>query len=592
MDVGARSSFASPLLRSLFPAVVIVACLPVVATAIASLTLGRDTASHEAAHRLRSDALLLRETAHPLLAAHDARGIDALVKKLGRELETRFTVIDGAGVVLGDSDHDPATMDNHAKRPEILAAVASGVGQSSRHSDTLGIEMFYVAVRADDARPELGVVRAALPGHVLDAQFRASLRGVLLIALPFGLIALVALAFTTLSVIRDLDEVKHVAQEVAAGRPAAPLRSSDRTDEIGELAVSVHRMAQELERRVETIARERNELTAIVSGMEEGLLATDGRGKILLSNEAAARILGGALEVGKDLVDVVRQGDVHAAVREARLARRSVAKTIEVFSETAGARQVELRVTPLADGEGAVVLLRDVTEAVRYERLRRDFVANVSHELRTPLTLVKGFLENLEDGALADPEKGPRFLAIAQRHVDALAALVEDLLTLGRLDAGAETRPLGPVPLADVVDGVVAGFEDLVAKKGLRLEQEVPEGLPPALGHRDLIERAVRNLVDNAIKYTDHGVVTVRVRREGAQLVIEVQDTGIGIPRADVSRIFERFYRVEKSRTREAGGTGLGLAIVKHIAQQEGGTITVESEVGKGSRFRFALKVA
>jgi len=496
--------------------------------------------------------------------------------------------------VLGDSDHDTASMDNHGQRPEVLEALASGLGQSSRYSNTLQIEMFYVAVRADDARPALGVVRAALPAHVLDAQFRASLRGVSLIAAPFGLIGLFALALTTLSVIRDLDEVTRIAHLVAAGNKAEPLRASGRRDEIGELSISVHRMAQELERRVQTIEHERNELTAIVSGMDEGLLAVDGKGKVLLSNEAAMRALGASapLEIGKDLSDVVRREDVLAAVREARVTRRSVSETIEVVVPRALPRQIELRITPLADGEGAVVLMRDVTEAVRYERLRRDFVANVSHELRTPLTLVKGFLENLEDGALTDPEKGPRFLSIAQRHVEKLEDLVEDLLTLGRLDAGAETRPLGPVLLADVVDGVVAGFEDLVAKKGITLSQDVPEGLPAALGHRDLIERAIRNLVDNAIKYTDQGGVTVRVRREDDLLVTEVADTGIGIPRADVARIFERFYRVEKSRTREAGGTGLGLAIVKHIAQQDGGTITVESEVGKGSRFRFALKVA
>ena len=587
-------SWRSPLLRSLFPAIVVVACLPVVATAIASLTLGRDTAAREAATRLRSDALLLRETARPLLQAHDQAGLDALAKRLGRELETRFTVIDGHGAVLGDSDHDTASMDNHGQRPEVLQALAAGVGQASRHSNTLDIEMFYVAVRIDDARPELGVVRAALPDSVLAAQFHSSLRGVSLIAAPFGLVGLIALAVTTISVIRDLNEVTRVAHLVAAGRRAEPLHASDRSDEIGELALSVHRMAQELERRVQTIEHERNELSAIVSGMDEGLVAVDATGKVLLSNEAAMRILGAAapLEAGKDLSDLVRQGDLLAAVREARSSNTSLSRTIEVFPPSLGLRQVELRVMPLADGGGTVVLMRDVTEAVRYEALRRDFVANVSHELRTPLTLVKGFLENLEDGALTDPEKGPRFLTIAQRHVEALEALVEDLLTLGRLDAGAETRPLAPVSLADAVDGVVAGFEDLCAKKGLKLSQEVPEGLPPVLGHRDLIERALRNLIANAIKYTDQGGVTVTVRREDGHLVTEVADTGIGIPRADVSRIFERFYRVEKSRTREAGGTGLGLAIVKHIAQQEGGAITVESEVGKGSRFRFALKVA
>ncbi|HZU97636.1 MAG TPA: ATP-binding protein [Planctomycetota bacterium] len=590
----ARGFWRSPLFRSLFPAILVVACLPVLATAIGSLSLGRRAAAEEASRRLRSEALLARASGRALMAAHDVAGVDALAKKLGHDTGTRFTFIDGAGVVLGDSEHDPHTMDNHAKRPEVVDAIEVGFGQSARRSDTLSQDMFYVAVPADDASRGNGVVRAALPSSVLEAQFRASLEGLTLIAAPFGVVALVALGLTLLVVVRDLDDVTRVARLVAAGGRFEPLRASDRRDEIGDLAVTVQRMAQELEGRVLTIEHERNELAAIVSGMDEGLLAIDARGKLLLSNEAAARALGSQVpfEAGKDLVHVVSHGDVLALVRTAREEGRAVSKTIEVFPPSRAKREVEVRVTPLADAQGAVVLLRDITEAVQYERLRREFVANVSHELRTPLTLVKGFLENLEDGALLDPEKGPRFVKIAQRHVEALEALVEDLLTLGRLDAGAETRPLAPVSLRDTIDLVAAGFEELLARKKLALVTKLPDDMPLVMGHRDLIERALRNLVDNAIKYSDQGTITVSAWREESFVIVEVADTGIGIPRADLPRIFERFYRVEKSRTREAGGTGLGLAIVKHIAQQEGGMITVESEPGRGSKFRLSLKVA
>ncbi|MEZ0227839.1 MAG: ATP-binding protein, partial [Planctomycetota bacterium] len=411
---------------------------------------------------------------------------------------------------------------------------------------------------------------------------------------PLGLLALAALGFTLLSVIRDIDEVTRVAHSVATGRVVEPMRASDRADEIGDLARSVHTMANELERRVRTIEHERNELATIVTGMGEGLLAVDARLRLLLSNDVARRLLGASepFPVGKDLVDIVPHGEVVSAVREAIAERKTVTRQVEVLLAGGPPREVEARVTPLRDGDGAVVLLRDVTEAVHYERLRRDFVANVSHELRTPITLVKGFLETLQDGALRDAEKGPRFLGIASRHVKALEALVEDLLTLGRLDAGAETRPPGKVSLRDAIDGVLAGFEEVVAKKGIKLTQDVADDVPLVLGHQDLVERALRNLVENAIKYSDQGEVKVIARLDGEKVLLTVADTGIGIPRADLPRIFERFYRVEKSRSREGGGTGLGLAIVKHIAQQEGGAISVESEVGKGSRFTLTLRAA
>jgi two-component system phosphate regulon sensor histidine kinase PhoR len=584
----------SPLFRRIFPATVVLAFLPLLATAIVALALGRRAAAEEAATRLRADALLMRESCRDALEGHDGDAADRLAKRLGHELETRFTLVDGKGVVLGDSDHDPRTMDNHGDRTEIALARENGVGQASRLSATLNRELFYVAVRVDDARPEAGTVRAALPASVLEARFKRSLVEVAAVAAPLGLIAFFALALTLLAVVRAVGEVTDAARSVASGRRVERTGAAERQDEIGDLARSVHGMAEELERRIVTIAHERNELATIVAGMGEGLLAVDGRGRLLLSNDVAARLLGleGPLASGKDLVDLVPHGAIVSTAREALTEHREVSRTVEIFLAHAPARTIEARATPLEDGDGAVLLLRDVTEAARYERLRREFVANVSHELRTPLSLVKGFLETLEDGALKDEEKAPRFLAIASRHVVALEALVEDLLTLGRLDAGAETRLPGPVNLAEAAESVLSGFEEVARKKNLALRREIAPELPPALGHRDLIERAIRNLVDNAIKYTEQGEVRVKVAAQEDGLVIEVSDTGLGIPRDDLGRIFERFYRVEKSRSREAGGTGLGLAIVKHIAQQEGGTVAVESEFGKGSRFRLTLRIA
>jgi two-component system phosphate regulon sensor histidine kinase PhoR len=583
----------SPFFRRLFLVTAAVAFLPLVATAIASLVLARQAALDGTATRLRSEALLVREACREPARTRDRAALDALVKRLGRELETRFTVIDGAGVVWGDSDHDPATMENHGTRPEVIAARETGFGRAVRWSDTLKEEMVYVAVLLDETHADGGIVRAALPEQVLAARFRSSLLAVASIAGPLGLLASTVLAFALHGVASALGEVSRAAHAVAQGGGLEPMNAVERRDEIGAVARSVRHMAAELGRRIETSERERNELKTIVSGVAEGLVALDARGRLLFSNEAAARLLAmPEPRAGIELAQAIPHGGIVSAARDALTKGIVVTCTVEVFRSESPAREVEVRATPIEKGTGVVLVLRDVTEAARFERLRREFVANASHELRTPLSLVKGCLETLEDGALADPTKAPRFVQIASRHVDSLAALVEDLLTLGRLDAAVDTRPPEPVDFVAVVEGVLAGFGEAVERKKLALGRNIPPDLPRALGHRDLLERAIRNLVDNAVKYTDEGFVRVSVETEGNELVVEVADSGTGIPRGDLGRIFERFYRVEKSRSREAGGTGLGLAIVKHIAQQEGGSVSVESELGKGSRFRFAVPAA
>ena len=591
---GPGAGLRSVLFRRLFPLTAAVAFLPLVATAVAALLVARTTAQEEAVTRLRSDTALVREACRAPTLAGDRAALDALVKRLGRELETRFTVIDGTGAVVADSDHEPGQMDNHAHRPEVVAARETGFGQSTRESATLGKPLVYVALRLEDARPELGVVRASLPVELVDARSRATLGQLAWVAAPLGAVASSALALALLGVAAAIGEVSRVARAVASGNPLEPMGAVERRDEIGDLARSVRNMAAELGTRIETIERERNELRTIVSSVAEGLLALDSAGRFLFTNEAALNLLEIRVEPkpGVDLGDAIPHAGVASLAREALARREVVARTVEVTRPDRPAREVEVRATPLERGAGLVLVMRDVTEVALYERLRREFVANASHELRTPLSLVKGFLETLEDGALKDPVKGPRFVQIASRHVESLAALVEDLLTLGRLDAAVDTRPPVAVALGPVVEAVLQGFELAVDSKKLRLERAIAADLPAALGHRDLLERAVRNLVDNAVKYTDQGWVRVSVRREAAEVVVEVADSGPGIPREDLGRIFERFYRVEKSRTREAGGTGLGLAIVKHIAQQEHGTVTVESEVGKGTRFRFAVPSA
>jgi two-component system phosphate regulon sensor histidine kinase PhoR len=322
--------------------------------------------------------------------------------------------------------------------------------------------------------------------------------------------------------------------------------------------------------------------------MNEGILATDARLHIRFGNPAAAALLDLPAEgiEGKALWEVVRDDRFLTAAQEA--IRTGERKTLQ--AGPVRNRHLAVSLSPLPGGVGLVVVVHDVSQAVRYEELRKEFVANVSHELRTPLTAIQGYVETLQDGALRDLERAPAFLDTIAKHTRQLANLVADLLEISRLEGRAELPRRVPVDLARAVRNVLDLLGPAAQRKRQTLVANLPEGLPAVAGDPDYIERAVSNLVDNAVKYTpEGGSIRVSAARRGDRVVIEVADTGIGIPASDLPRVFERFYRVDKSRSRDMGGTGLGLSIVKHIVQAHGGTVEAESEPGKGSVFRLCL---
>jgi len=589
----------SSLFRRLALAMALLALLPVAATAVWSFLLLRAEARAQAEERLRAEAVVAREAAIALFKAGDRAALDALAKRLASSAESRVTFIAADGTVLGDSTSDPVAMANHASRPEVKAARESGLGVHVRVSETVGQELVYVAVRADPGDPASGTIRAALAVETIQARLRGAYLRIAAVATPVALAALVSVWLGLSVLARAVDELTRAATSVAKG--GAPLRTeaAERDDEVGSLARAVHGMAEELERRVRTSARERNELATIVAGVGEGLIAVDAQGRILLFNAAAVRLFGlaAAPRTGTPLVDAVLDGEVAELARATVASAKEGGRRIEVRSAPmTEPRSVEARATPFGESPerpaGAVVLLHDVTEAERYDKLRRDFVANVSHELRTPLALVKGFLETLEDGAVSDPVHGPRFLGILRRHVDGLERLVADLLTLSTLESGAEESPAEPVDVGGAIEAVLAPFADVLERRRVTVATAVAEDLPPASAPRARVERAVRNLVDNAVKFAPEGgrlSIAARLAAGGERVEVTVKDDGPGIPPEDQPRIFERFYRVEKSRNRGAGGTGLGLAIVKHIMQQAGGSVSVESEVGQGSAFTLSF---
>jgi two-component system, OmpR family, phosphate regulon sensor histidine kinase PhoR len=370
------------------------------------------------------------------------------------------------------------------------------------------------------------------------------------------------------------------------------------TGEIATLSTSLNTMAESLSRLVDQTSKDKAELLTILSSMSEGVIATDKVQRILLVNDAAGRLLGfdPNQAVGRHLWQVVRNDQIIRAAGEVVFG--SERKLISVGPVSARHLDVTLCTfptgpAPAGSAQGLVIVAHDITQSFQYQELRKEFVANVSHELRTPLTVIKGFVETLQDGAWRDERKAPEYLATIHRHTEQLGNLVSDLLELSKLEsAGLASPRRAPVELGLVIHKAHELLTPAAQRKHQTLTLDVPKTLPTIKGNADYLERAVSNLIDNATKYTpDGGTIHVTARANGQYVVVEVTDNGIGIPPDDVPRIFERFYRVDRSRSREMGGTGLGLSIVKHVAQVHGGHIEVDSTPGKGSTFRLKLPI-
>ena len=551
---------------------------------------------------LQARAALVREQVIPAITADTPQQLEALVQRLGRASGTRITVIaaDRAGVdrgkVLADSDSNPTEMENHATRPEFLTALLGRPGRAIRYSDTLRQDMMYVAVPVTEEGRITTIIRAAVPlTRVNDAL--ASLYGSIAAS---AIVAAVLAALIGLYVSRRISgqmrQIKVGAERLAAGDFTHKL-FVPRVEEFASVAESINHMAEELDDKLRRLTHERNEREAVLASMVEGVLAVDTDECVIAVNAAAARLLDTdpAAAEGKSIQEIVRNPDLQHVVAQTLGGHRPVEADI-VMRVGAEERNLQANGTLLHgeyEGEdvGAVVVLNDVTRLKRLEAVRRDFVANVSHELKTPVTSIKGFAETLEDGALDDPDAARRFVRIISGQADRLNSIIEDLLALSTLEQSGDS-PLLQLEEADICDVVAVALEVCGPKadaKNIELRDDCPERLlarvsPP------LLEQAVVNLIDNAVKYSAEGatvVVTLEDRDE--EVVVSVTDEGQGIAREHLPRLFERFYRVDKARSRDLGGTGLGLAIVKHVAQIHGGRVSVDSVLGRGSTFRVHL---
>ena len=511
---------------------------------------------------------------------------------------SRVTVIAPDGLVLGDSDIAPgdlSRLENHRERPEVRAALDGRVGRDLRTSVSVNTPLLYVALPVvDDNHRTVGVLRLALPLSAVTAAYHDLHRVMLIGGLVALLVAFGIGIFVAGRVTRPVVEMQAIARRMSEGQFAvrAPVRS---VDEIGSLGRALNVMVARLREQIQSVEAERAKATAILDGMVEGVIAVDGHEAILLMNERARAIfgVGAGRGEGKPFQEIVRNADLHEVFRESHAPDGGPLQR-ELRLRHPADRTLRVSAVPLAlsGGEtGVVMVLQDVTELRRLEQVRTEFVANVSHELRTPLTAIQGYLETLLAGALEEREHAQRFLEIAFRHTERLGRLLNDLTDLSNIELGKVSLRLAPVRVSEVVAEVI----DIVNPKATAGRVGlVTDVRPPDLtihADHDRLAQILINLVDNAVKYTPaNGWVTVRARAlDDGRVELMIRDTGVGIPRADLPRITERFYRVDKARSRELGGTGLGLAIVKHLVLAHGGELQIESEQEEGTTVRVAL---
>jgi two-component system phosphate regulon sensor histidine kinase PhoR len=513
----------------------------------------------------------------------------------------RVTVIDNTGRVLADSQHDPETMENRSNQPEVEQALAAGEGQSVRHSATLGRDLVYRAVRCDQAGGPAVVIRMALPLAQVDAsvwELRRRIYAASVIILLLG--GLISLGYFRVFAAR-VERLKDFSRRVAVG-DFHPLPAERPRDELADLAIALNETAAWMDQTIRSLSGERNRSSAILRSMVEGVAVIDAQEKLVFCNRAFSEVwnLDSAAIEGRPVIEAVRNSDLLGLIRRALRGEEGLRSVIAMgivqhrnFSVTATPVQALESVSLDEKPSGAVLVLHDVTELRRLERVRHDFVANVSHEFKTPLTAIQGFAETLLSGALEDPRNNRRFLEIIRDHATRLAVLTDDLLKLARIEAGKLEVQFVPVQLAEVIERCTETSLLKANRKRIALEVDVPATLPDVLGDASLLRDVVQNLLDNAVQYTpEGGRVRLSVIAGPREAVVTVDDTGMGIPLADQERIFERFYRVDAARSREAGGTGLGLSIAKHIVEAHGGRLWVESEVGHGSKFSFSVSLA
>ncbi len=508
---------------------------------------------------------------------------DTLAKRLGEEIKARVTIIARDGTVLGDSDEDPAIMENHAGRPEVIDALSTGLGESTRYSTTLKRMMLYMAVPVSYQGEILGVARVSLPIDTVEGVVRrVTVSIIIAMAAAAALVILAAwliARFTT----RPIRQFTAASRRITSGELGQKITIEAR-DEVGELAHAFNEMSARLKETVETISEDRTRLATILDNMADGVIMTDAEGDVSLANQTAKKLFNIKEPEGKSLIEAVRD---HEADELLKLCLRTARMQSVQYESGTSKRYLRAIALPVAHS-GVLLLFQDLTELRNLQATRRELIGNISHEFRTPLAGIKVMVETLRDGAVDDQKTARDFLNRIDDEVNRLTQLVAELTELSRIETGKAELKLEPVNINDLAEEVAAQLKPQAERQRLSLVKELAANLPQVSADRARVRQVIVNLLHNAIKFTDAGGrITVTTRREGDSVTLAIADTGSGIAEEDLPHVFERFYKGDKVRTGE--GTGIGLAIAKHIVEAHGGNIRVESEEGRGSTFSFSL---
>ena len=549
--------------------------------------------------RLLTAANLSTQVLKPSLENPTIDEVQSIVSSLGENTGVRITVIDENGVVLGDSKKNPREMENHSERPEIKQALNNEIGESSRYSSTLQKEMFYVAVihRDKNGKPQT-IIRAALPLSIIQQALLPLESKVIYMGIALTILALLLSLAVSKMTTKSLAGIISISDELAKGNLNVEIPVSDSKGEIPKITKALNHMAQKLNEVFKQLSHEKNQLEAVLSAMSEGVMVVSEKGRIIIINNALKEMFNLADDpIQKPYWEVLRNRILIKLIDGVLENWKPDNK--EIFYLYPEERYYLANAIPLnSPDKEIIVVMFDITEFKKLENIKADFIANVSHELRTPLTAIKGYTETLEEEAFESPQDQKHFLSIIKRHADRLINIVSDLLVLSEVEGmdalskENESNDFEEVNIDEIIKSSLEALKTKASEKDLNVSFKSTQSEHIITANRFLLEQMFINLIDNALKYTpDHGKIGIEISSRDKELIVEIYDTGIGIPKESLPRIFERFYRVDKTRSRKMGGTGLGLSIVKHIVIIHGGKIEVQSEEEKGSRFIITLPI-
>jgi len=522
-----------------------------------------------------------------LIDLNPAQRISDQLQQIARISNSRVTLVDAQGRVLADSEKDITTMENHFSRPELQEARLKGKGKSIRFSQTIGVDMLYVAIPTKSQSQITGYVRLARPLHDVQSMIEKVYQSVFLAMMIVAVVALFVALFFSYRLAAPIRALERFTERLRQGHPVGTifLETSDETE---KLADNINYLVEELQTQIRLANEEKSKLMTAFTSMTEGVLILNAEDKIEFINDALSAILSQYGDInGRTLMEAFRDVELQKAFLKFKEKHDTVTEEVTLGS---GFEPVILSVSISSvhnypDEEKAMLVFHDVTRLKKLEKIRVDFVANVTHEIRTPLTAIIGYLETINAGAINNTADTRRFVDISLKQAQRLNRLVEDLLVISKVELGELDFRFEEISLRNALDGVIPLVEAKVKLKNMTIHNKVPENGATIRADRDRLTQILVNILDNAVKYTpENGSVSIENEQKDNYAVLTIMDTGIGIPKEEVQRLGERFYRVDRSRSRDMGGTGLGLSIVKHLMIAHGGKMEIESQLGKGTK--------